>query len=106
MFSVFITVDKGWGARKSMKESWKITKGHFWRIFWKVFLIKLFMAVGFLALFVGSLITYPLGMIIFVMFYKHFEKGDSMDVLEKVEVIEPKEEVKEEVVKDAELLRE
>lgn len=98
MFAVFISVDKNQGARKSIKESWKMTKGHFWNIFGKLLVIGLFMFVGFIALFVGALITYPMGLILIAMLYRHFQKG-------KEEIVTPIEN-KTEIVKDAELLRE
>lgn len=86
MFALFIVIDKEKGIIESIKESWSITKGHFWKIFWKTFLIELFMVVGFLLFFVGAFITYPMGMILFTMLYRHFKNG--------------------EIIKEAELIRE
>lgn len=89
-FAVFISVDKNQGARKSIKESWNMTKGNFWDIFLKLLVIGLFSIVGILALFIGILITYPIAMILMVMLYKYY-KGI-------------KEGHKEEVIKEAEFL--
>lgn len=89
-FAVYISVDKNQGAVKSIKESWNMTKGSFWNIFLKLLVIGLFMLVGILALFVGILITYPIGMILMVMLYKYYK--------------EIKEGHKEEVIKEAEVL--
>lgn len=74
MFALFIVIDEEKGIIESIKESWNITKGNFWKIFWKTFLIELFMVIGFLLFFVGAFITYPIGMILFTMLYRHFKK--------------------------------
>lgn len=71
-FAVFISVDKNQGARKSIKESWNMTKGNFWDIFLKLLVIGLFSIVGIIGFFIGILVTYPLGMIVIVMLYKHY----------------------------------
>lgn len=74
MFAVYISVEKNQGARASIKESWNMTKDNGWKLFWKSFVIALFMAVGFLALIVGSFITYPIGFMLMIMMYREFVK--------------------------------
>ena len=51
-----------------------MTKGYGWKLFWKSFIIGLFIALGFLALFIGSFITYPIGLIVMVVMYREFKK--------------------------------
>lgn len=113
-FAPYLSVEKNQGARKSIKESWEATRGNGWKIFWKSLLIGLFMLVGFLALFLGIFITYPLGLILMIMLYREFFKpiaqpsvnvGDSPKTgttesnEPKVEVVKdlPNDTVKEEV---------
>lgn len=73
MFGCYIAVDKNKNAIDSIKESWSMTKDYGWKIFWKTFVIGLFILVGFVVLFFGSFITYPIGMIVFVMLYREFQ---------------------------------
>lgn len=73
-FASYISVDKNKSAEDSIKESWNMTRDHGWSIFWKGFLIGLFILLGVLALFVGLFITYPIGIIIFAMLYREFQK--------------------------------
>lgn len=106
MFAPYISIEKNQGARKSIKESWDMTKGNGWRIFWKSFLIGLFMVAGILVFFVGALITYPISYIVLVILYREFLKfknGSPSDVKNendsKVETVKdiPTDTVKEEV---------
>ena len=77
MFAVYISIEKNQGARASIKESWEMTKGYGWKLFWKSFLIGLFIALGFVLFFIGSFITYPIGMMVFAMLYREFSKFKS-----------------------------
>lgn len=74
MFAIYLSIDKNQGGRATIKEAWRMTEGYGWTLFWKSFVIGLFMAVGFIALFVGSFITYPIGMMVMVMMYREFTK--------------------------------
>lgn len=80
VFATYISVEKNQGARASIKEAWNMTKDNGWKIFWKSFVIALFMAVGFLALFVGSFITYPIGFMLMIMMYREFVKFKSQNI--------------------------
>lgn len=70
----YLSVDKYQGSIKNIRDSWDMTKGNGWRIFWKTFLIGLFIMLGFLALVIGMIITLPIGMIVMVMMYKELLK--------------------------------
>lgn len=74
VFATYISVEKNQGARASIKEAWDMTKDNGWLLFWKSFVVALFMAVGFLALIVGSFITYPIGFMLMIMMYREFVK--------------------------------
>ncbi len=74
LFSFYIAIEKNQGARVTIKEAWNMTKGYGWNLFWKSFVIGLFMVIGFVVFFVGGFITYPLGLIVFVMLYREFTK--------------------------------
>jgi len=110
-FSLYISVDKNYGAKKSIKESWNLTKNHFWFIFGKMLVIGLFAIVGLLAFGVGFLITYPISMILIVMLYRDlnkFKEGNiSYFVEEKIEEIKEKaEEIKENIEEKIEEVKE
>ncbi len=79
-FAVYLSVEKNQGARASIKESWDMTKGHAWLLFWKSFVIGLFMVVGFFALLIGSFITYPMGFMVMIMMYREFIKFKSQNI--------------------------
>lgn len=74
IFACFISIDKNKGAKESIKESWKMTRGHFGFILWKTFLISIFAISGLFAFIIGVLVTYPISMILSVMLYKNFSK--------------------------------
>jgi membrane-anchored glycerophosphoryl diester phosphodiesterase (GDPDase) len=74
LFALYISTEKNQGSVKTIKEAWKMTEGHGWQLFGKSFVIGLFVVLGFIALFVGSFITYPIGMIVIAMMYREFSK--------------------------------
>ena len=74
VFATYLSVDKNQGGRKSIKESWEMTKGYGWLLFWKSFVIGLFIALGVIAFFIGAFITYPIGMLVYAMMYREFSK--------------------------------
>jgi len=78
MFATYLSVEKNQGARLCIKESWNMTKGYGWILFWKGFLICLFIFIGFIILLVGGLITYPIGIIVMAMMYREFLKMKSL----------------------------
>lgn len=80
IFAIYISIEKNQGARKTIKETWKMTEGYGWKLFWKSFVIGLFMVLGLIALFIGSFITYPIGMIVMVMMYREFSKMKMQNV--------------------------
>lgn len=93
MFAVYIQIEKNQGARLTMRETWEMTRGYGWKIFWKSLLIGLFMALGFIAFFIGSFITYPLGMIVLMMMYREFKKFKSIkEEIKEAEVVNEKKE--------------
>lgn len=73
-FAIYLSVEKNQGGIATIKEAWKMTEGYGWIIFWKNFLIGLFIVVGFLVFFVGSFVTYPLGIMVMILMYREFYK--------------------------------
>ena len=69
-FVSYLVVDRGLGPIESMKESWRITKGHKWQ------LLLLFLALlginllGILALLIGVFVTVPITMLAFAHAYR------------------------------------
>ncbi|MFA6251095.1 MAG: glycerophosphoryl diester phosphodiesterase membrane domain-containing protein [Candidatus Paceibacterota bacterium] len=101
MFVMYLSVEKNQGARATIKEAWAMTKDYGWVLFWKNFLIGLFIALGFVVFFIGSFITYPIGLIVTFMMYREFYKfkmqnpkaPPSPEVVSEL----PKETIKEEI---------
>lgn len=73
-FAIYLSVEKNQGGRVTIKEAWEMTEGYGWLIFWKNFLIGLFIAIGFVVFFVGSFVTYPIGIMVMVLMYREFSK--------------------------------
>lgn len=82
LFVIYLSIDKNQGGVVTIKEAWNMTKGYGWKLLWKSFLIGLFMALGFVALFFGSFVTYPLGMIVMAMMYREFSKMKLQNITE------------------------
>ncbi len=102
--AIYLSVEKNQGARKSMKEAWEMTHGNGWKILGKSILIGLFAILGFVALFIGYFITYPIAMIVTAMMYRELAKLKSLSnpivtevVKEEGKIEEKSGEVKEEV---------
>ena len=93
--SIYLAIDKNQGARKSIIESWNMTKGYFWFIFGKVIVIQLFVLLGFIALLIGGIITYPIGMMVTVMLYRELLKNKMTPeiIVAETPIVENKEEV-------------
>jgi len=77
IFSSYLIVDKGKGPIEAMKESWRITKGHWWKLFLLVLAIIGLNILGFILLLVGLLVTIPVSMIALSHAYRTFEHGAS-----------------------------
>ena len=99
--ATYLSVDKGYGARKSISEAWKITEGKTLTILGKMIVIGLFGISGVILLFVGLIVTYPISMFLIVMFYRYLVKFDPEQIPEVIvkksdkaeEKIEPKQEI-------------
>lgn len=103
LFASYLSADKKYGPLKSIKESWRITKGNGWRLFWKSFVIGLFVLLGVVALFIGWFVTFPISMLVLAKMYLAItEKKEEHKVEEKHEELkeEEKTEEKEEVVEE------
>ena len=88
IFSSYISAEKNQGARKTIKEAWNSTKGYGWKLFWKSFIIGLIIIVGFIALFFGVFITYPIGMILLSMLYREFSRIKPIEIKEEDKIAE------------------
>lgn len=74
LFAIYLSVEKNQGAIVTIKEAWKMTEGYGWKLFWKSFVIGLFIILGFIAFIIGLFITYPIGIIVMAMMYREFSK--------------------------------
>ncbi len=79
IFAVYLSVEKKQGARKSISDSWEMTKENGWKLFWKSLIIALFMVIGFIFFGVGALVTYPIGYLVLSMMYRDFHKFKSSE---------------------------
>lgn len=91
-------LDKGEGIRKSLRNSWDMTKGN---VFWTAVLVALvsllLYIVGFVLFGVGILVTYPLALILMAKFYRavslhHAGLAPTSVIVQPAEIVAPKEE--------------
>src|SRR3990167_7751866 len=73
IFSQYLVIDKGRGAIESLKESWRITKGHRWELFLFLLVLAVLNILGVLALLVGLLVSVPVTMLAVVHAYRTLE---------------------------------
>jgi hypothetical protein len=69
-FVPYLVVDRGLGPIEAMKESWRITKGHKWRLFLLFLALLGINLLGVLALIVGVFVSMPVTMISFEHAYR------------------------------------
>ena len=69
-FVLCFIVDQESGATESISQSWTITSGHFWSLFWLFLVILGINILGALAFFVGLLFTIPFSSLILMMAYR------------------------------------
>ncbi|MDP1625295.1 MAG: hypothetical protein Q8L64_06055 [bacterium] len=69
-FFGFIMVDEGLRPIHSLKKSWAITKGHFWKLFGLSVCLLVLNFFGALAMGLGLLITVPLSLLVTVYVYQ------------------------------------
>jgi uncharacterized membrane protein len=69
-FAAYLVIDKNLTAVDAVKESWKMTKGNVWNLFFFGILLGLVNILGFLCLIVGLFITVPLSMLATAFVYR------------------------------------
>ena len=70
LFTQYLVIDKGLGPIAAMKESARITKGVRWELLLFVFIALAINILGFIALFVGLLVSIPVTMLSLVHAYR------------------------------------
>lgn len=99
VFSPFISMKKNQGAIKSITDSWLMTRNNGWILFWKNFIVIVFILAGSLVFGIGILITFPIGYLVTVKMFKEFElqfnKNKNSDSLSEANSDENKESAKE-----------
>jgi uncharacterized membrane protein len=72
-FYVYLMVDKNMNPVDALKESWKMTKGSFWRLFLFSLLTLGVIVLGILALLVGVVVAVPVVSLAYIFIYKFLE---------------------------------
>ncbi len=115
IFSTYLSIDKKTSPLESVKQSWKMTKGNGWRLFWKSLVLGLFSVLGLLAFGIGWFVTFPIGMLVLTKMYLSFlefkkghhndhkkEESEDLKTEQKAEIEEKKEDSSKEEVVEAE----
>lgn len=74
-FATLVCIDRNTGIRASVKTSWHITKGHYWKIVAAVLVAGLLYLCGAVLFGVGLLVAYPLASILMARLYLALIKG-------------------------------
>jgi len=74
-FAPWLVIDKGMGPIEAMKVSSQMTMGMKWDLLGFHVVVSVVMAIGFVLLGVGMIVTMPLGMIATAMLYRHLSQG-------------------------------
>jgi uncharacterized membrane protein len=69
-FSPIVVIDTKLGPVASMKESWALTRGSFWKILWFWMVIGLFNLLGIICLVIGLIITIPVSTLAAIYVYR------------------------------------
>ncbi len=76
-FVPYVVIDKKLGPIEAIKESWRLTKGHKWNVFFFSLLFVLINLLGMLAFMVGLLVTMPITFLAAVYAYRWLDKQDT-----------------------------
>ena len=69
-FSTYLVVDRAKGPIEALKESWRVTYGHKWRLFLLTLVILGINILGAIALLVGLLVSIPVSWLAFTHAYR------------------------------------
>ncbi len=86
-FVPYLVMDKQLDPVKAVEESWRLTRGHGWRIFW-LFIVSFFLIIaGFIMLIFGSVIAFMWINTAFAGLYQAvlMEKGEYAEPIEQVQ---------------------
>jgi uncharacterized membrane protein len=75
MFSAYLVIDKSAGPLAALKESGRITKGHRWKLLGFVLALLGINILGFLALFIGLLVSVPISWLATAKVYRTLQHG-------------------------------
>lgn len=79
LFTSYLIIDKGRGPIEAMKESYRMTKGHWMELFLLLLAIVGINLLGLLALVVGLVVTVPVSMLALVHAYRTLSSGAALE---------------------------
>ncbi len=74
-FTTYVVLTRDLSAWEAVKESARLTKGNRWKLFLLSLAIAALTIVGFLALFIGLLVTIPISILAYVHAFRTLEAG-------------------------------
>ncbi len=74
-FFEYFIIDKKMGVIKSLKESWKITKGNFWGLLAFMFIVAVINILGAFALLLGLFVSIPITWIAWAFIYRKLSES-------------------------------
>lgn len=80
MFTSYLVMDRGMGPIEAIKESIRMTKGNRWQIFYLLLALIGINILGFLAVFVGLLVSAPVSLITMAYAYRKLQGSQPVSV--------------------------
>ena len=74
-FAGLILIDTRTSPMSAMKESYAITKGKFWQVFWFLIVVGLINILGFIAFGIGLLVSIPISLFAQIYVYRELSKA-------------------------------
>ena len=78
IFAQYLIAEEKTGIFESFKESWKMTRGNRWKIFWLMIVLVFFNIFGALALVIGLFITIPMSYLMYAHLYRTLNTDQSL----------------------------
>ena len=92
IFAQYLIAEEKAGIFESFKESWKMTAGNRWKIFWLMIVLLFFNVFGLLVLVIGLFITVPMTYLMYAHLYRKLSLEGTVDSeesdMEVIEVVE------------------
>ena len=86
--SPYFVIDKKMSGWQAVKESWRVTKDHFWKLFGLNLLLICVVIVSLIPFGLGLLLSLPFGVMVMSLVYKHLSSREFLETEKNISVVE------------------